>query len=145
MFGGYIPLVIILILLMLALGGGLAAMPSIAASRIRKNNRISLKPSDIIKNLTDSQYPEVKDNSYLEPYESGEVSKGSFGSYVNIQYYAIILLFVLFDIDMLLLFPWAFNFYHLGFMAFMDTIVFLLMPLFAVYYAFKEGYMRWLR
>lgn len=145
MFGGYIPLVIILILLMLALGGGFAAMPSLAASRLKKNNHISLKPADVVKNLTDAQYPQVKDNSYLQPYESGEVSRGNFGSFVNIQYYAIILLFVLFDIDMLLLFPWAFNFYRLGFMAFMDTIVFLLMPLFAVYYAFKEGYMRWLR
>lgn len=145
MFSGYIPLAIILILLMIGLAVALAALPTIGARRYDPNGKLSLKFRDILRNLTNSASPPVKDTSYLDPYESGEVSKGKFGSYINIQYYVIILLFVVFDVDMILLFPWAFNFYRLGFTAFVETIIFLLMPLFAVYYAFKEGYMRWLK
>jgi len=46
---------------------------------------------------------------------------------------------------MLLLLPWAFDFYALGVIPFMETIVFLAMPLFAVFYAYKKGYMRWMK
>ncbi len=145
MFSGYIPLAIVLILLMIGLALALAALPSIGARRYDPDGKLSLKFKDILRNLTNSESPPVKDKRYLQPYESGEVSKGEFGSYINIQYYVIILLFVVFDVDMILLFPWAFNFHNLGTTAFIETILFLLMPLFAVYYAFKEGYMRWLK
>ena len=87
----------------------------------------------------------VKSTKYLEPYESGEVSRGEIGKFVHVQYYVIILLFVLFDVDMALLFPWAFDFKALGILPFINTLIFLAMPLFVVYYAFKEGHMRWMK
>lgn len=145
MLSGYIPLAIVLILLLVALALVFAILPTIGARRYDPNGRFSMKFKDILRNLTNSASPPVKDKRYLQPYESGEVSRGEFGSYINIQYYVIILLFIIFDVDMILLFPWAFNFYNLGFPAFLETIIFLLMPIFAVYYAFKEGYMRWLK
>lgn len=145
MYDGYFPLAIVLILMMIAIAVAFAALPSIGARRYDPDGKLSLRFKDILKNLTNSESPPVEDRRYLEPYESGEVSRGEFGSYINIQYYVIILLFVVFDVDMILLFPWAANFYALGFGAFIETIVFLLMPLFAVYFAFKEGYMRWLK
>ncbi len=64
---------------------------------------------------------------------------------MTIQYIPVILLFILFDVDMVLLFPWAYRFKSLGIVPFVETIIFLVMPLFVVYYAFKEGYMRWER
>lgn len=145
MYDGYLPLAIVLILMIIGIAMGFAVLPSIGARRYDPDAKLSLKFKDILKNLTNSTSPPVKDRRYLDSYESGEVSKGDFGSYINIQYYVIILLFVVFDVDMILLFPWAANFYNLGLTAFIETIVFLLMPLFAVYYAFREGYMRWLK
>ncbi len=145
MLTGYLPIAIILILLILAMPLVFSILPSISEGRYKKKTGISLKISDIISNMANSPSPNVKDQRYLEPYESGEVARGKFGSYVNIQYYVIVLLFVVFDVDMVLLFPWAFNFYNLGWYPFVETIVFMLMPLFAVLYAFKQGHMRWIR
>ncbi len=145
MLEGYLPIAIILILLILVMFVTFSLLPSLSEGRYKKKTGVSLKPSDVLETLGNSSSPKVKDSTYMEPYESGEVSRGSFGSFVNIQYYVVILLFVLFDVDMVLLFPWAFNFYNLGFYPFIETIIFLFMPLFAVFYAFKEGYMRWIR
>jgi len=145
MLYGYIPLLIILILLIVALGGLFAILPSFSQNRFGNENHVSFKIKDIISNMVNVNSPPVKDTTYLETYETGEVSKGDIGKFVNIQYYIIVLLFIVFDVDMVLLLPWAFDFKSLGLIPFVETLVFLAMPLFAVYYAFKEGYMEWLK
>ncbi|MEM0155190.1 MAG: NADH-quinone oxidoreductase subunit A [Thermoplasmataceae archaeon] len=145
MLYGYIPLLITLILLIIGMAALFAILPSLSQNRFGKSGHVSFKVNDILSNMVNVNSPPVKDQAYLETYESGEISRGEIGKFVNIQYYIIVLLFVLFDVDMVLLFPWAFDFKTLGLGAFIDTLVFLAMPLFAVFYAFKEGYMEWLR
>lgn len=141
---GYIAIAITIIILAIALYLLFKILPSISPNRYKKH-KISLKPKDIIENLSIENNPPAKDDSYLHPFESGEVAKEYKEGNITVQYYAIIFLFILFDIDMLLLLPWAFDFYKLGLYPFIETIVFMAMPLFAVYYAFKMGYMRWMR
>ena len=87
----------------------------------------------------------MKGSDYTKPYESGEVARGSYKSFVRVQYYVIVLLFILFDVDMALLLPWAFDFKSLGPYAFAETIIFILMPMTVVFYAFRKGYMRWIK
>ena len=145
MLDGYIPLLIILVLIIASLIGMYMVLPTIGANRFKRSQKISLKPDVIIENATRERGPPVKSGNYLEPYESGEVSRGDFRSSINVQYFVVILLFILFDVDMVLLFPWAFDFMKLGLIPFLETIAFLAMPLFVVSYAFKEGYMRWLK
>ncbi|MEM3676218.1 MAG: NADH-quinone oxidoreductase subunit A [Thermoplasmataceae archaeon] len=145
MLDGYIPLLILLVLLVLGMIGLFSVLPAISENRFSRRKKISLKPDSVLQNLIGERGPPVKDGRYLEPYESGEVSRGEYRGYITVQYYVIILLFILFDVDMVLLFPWAMDFMSLGFIPFIETIVFLAMPLFVVYYAFKEGYMRWQR
>lgn len=145
MLDGYIPLLITLILLLIGLVATFMVLPSIAMNRYEPKKKLSFKMKDIISNFVKEGAPPVRDSSYLAPYESGEVSRGEVGKFVTVQYYVVVLLFILFDIDMILLLPWAFNFKTLGFIPFIETLIFLAMPLFAVLYAFKEGYMRWMR
>ena len=145
MLDGYIPLLITLVLIILGMIATFSVLPSIGESRYRKNTKISFRPRDIMANLLLERSPPARDAAYLDPYESGEVAKGEIGKFVAVQYYVVILLFILFDVDMVLLFPWAMDFAKLGFTPFIETLVFLAMPLFVVYYAFKEGYMRWQR
>jgi len=145
MLDGYIPLLIVLILLILGMVGLFMLLPSLGEGRFEKKKKLSFNPFDILTNLVKSENPPVKSTRYLEPYESGEVSRGEIGKFVHVQYYVIILLFVLFDVDLALLFPWAFDFKSLGFLPFINTLIFLAMPLFVVYYAFKEGHMRWMK
>lgn len=145
MLDGYIALLITLVLMVFSLYAVFAILPSISKKRYDPSSKLSFKIDDVLKNLVNEGNPPVKDTRYLEPYESGEVAKGDLGKYVNVQYYIVILLFVLFDIDMALLLPWAFDFKYLGIVPFIETLIFLAMPLFAVFYAMKEGYLRWLR
>jgi NADH-quinone oxidoreductase subunit A len=142
---GYIPAIITLILLVLAMYLVFTILPALSQARTKSDmKKISLSPSEILKDLSKEASP-VKGSAYTAPYESGEVARGSYNNFVRVQYYVIVLLFVLFDVDMALLLPWAFDFKSLGFYDFMETIVFILMPLTAVYYAFRKGYMRWLK
>ena len=145
MLDGYIPLLITLILLILGLVATFMVLPSIAMNRYEPKKKISFRMKDIISNVVKEGTPPVKNTSYLAPYESGEVARGEVGKFVTVQYYVVVLLFVLFDVDMILLLPWAFNFKTLGLVPFLETLIFLAMPLFAVFYAFKEGYMRWMK
>ncbi|MEM0133236.1 MULTISPECIES: NADH-quinone oxidoreductase subunit A [Acidiplasma] len=144
MLTGYIALMITIILVGLSLYLLFKILPSISQNRYRPW-KISLKRKDIMENLAIENNPPAKDDSYLHPFESGEVAKEYPAGNITVQYYVIVLLFVLFDIDMLLLLPWAFDFYSLGLFSFIETIIFIAMPLFAVYYAFRRGYMRWMR
>lgn len=145
MLDGYIALLITLVLMVISLYAVFSILPSLSKKRYDPESKISFKINDVLRNLVNEGNPPVKDTRYLEPYESGEVAKGDFGKYVNVQYYIVILLFALFDVDMALLLPWAFDFKYLGIVPFAETLLFLSMPMFAVFYAMKEGYLRWLR
>ena len=142
---GYIPALITLVLLALAMFLLFTVLPSLDKSRLKPlNSKISFRPDDVIRNLSKEASP-VKGSSYTEPYESGEVARGSYQSFVRVQYYVIVLLFILFDIDMALLLPWAFDFKSLGLYPFIETIIFISMPMTVVFYAFRKGYMSWIK
>ncbi|MCL4322836.1 MAG: NADH-quinone oxidoreductase subunit A [Candidatus Thermoplasmatota archaeon] len=142
---GYIPALITLVLLAMAMYLVFTILPSLDKARTKgKSARISFNPSNIISNLSKESSP-VKGSAYTKPYESGEVARGSYHAFVRVQYYVIILLFILFDVDMALLLPWAFDFKSLGVYAFIETIIFISMPMSVVYYAFRKGYMRWIK
>ena len=51
--------------------------------------------------------PSVPERSKRAPYESGEVPTGDTRIQFNIQYYMVALLFVVFDIETVLIFPWT--------------------------------------
>ncbi|MHB8361093.1 MAG: NADH-quinone oxidoreductase subunit A [Thermoplasmataceae archaeon] len=141
---GYIPLLITFILMALGMFLIFTMLPTLANSRANRGKKLSFKPSDIIVNLSKESAP-VKGSSYTETYESGEIARGTYTSFVRVQYFFIILLFILFDVDMALLVPWAFDFKLLGVYPFIETIIFILMPMFAVFYGYKKGYMRWIK
>ena len=141
---GYASIVITIIIMVLALYLLFKILPTVGANRYKKGG-IKFSRKEISKNISLQDHPPASDDSYLQPYESGEVAVEYEEGHITVQYYVIIFLFILFDIDMLLLFPWAFDFYVLGALPFFETIVFLAMPLFAVFYAYKKGYMRWMK
>ncbi|MCL4312348.1 MAG: NADH-quinone oxidoreductase subunit A [Candidatus Thermoplasmatota archaeon] len=141
---GYASIVITIIIMVLALYLLFKILPTVGANRYKKGG-IKFSRKEISENISLQDHPPASDDSYLQPYESGEVAVEYEEGHITVQYYVIIFLFILFDIDMLLLFPWAFDFYALGAVPFFETIVFLAMPLFAVFYAYKKGYMRWMK
>jgi NADH:ubiquinone oxidoreductase subunit 3 (subunit A) len=68
---------------------------------------------------------------------------GDFQSPLPIQYYFFIMAFVVFDVDFVLLLPWAGSVRALGAGIFLDVVLFIAVLLGGLFYASKKGYMRW--
>jgi NADH-quinone oxidoreductase subunit A len=77
-------------------------------------------------------------------YECGEVPIGDFKAPLPLQYYFFVMAFVIFDVDFLLLLPWAGSVKALGIGVFVDVILFIAIMLSGLFYAVRKGYMRWL-
>ena len=75
-------------------------------------------------------------------YECGpEVTKQP--SSVSVQFYLMALLFILFDIEIIFMFPWAINFQVLGWFGFVEMILFILLLTIGFIYAWKKGALEW--
>ncbi|MFH0771671.1 MAG: NADH-quinone oxidoreductase subunit A [Candidatus Omnitrophota bacterium] len=76
-------------------------------------------------------------------YECGEIVKGNSWIQFNVRYYLIALIFVIFDIEVLFLIPWAVVFRELGMAAFVEMMVFIMILMFGLAYAWKKGALEW--
>ncbi len=75
-------------------------------------------------------------------YECGpEVTKQP--NSVSVQFYLMALLFILFDIEIIFMFPWAIDFKVLGWFGFVEMILFILLLTIGFIYAWKKGALEW--
>jgi NADH-quinone oxidoreductase subunit A len=75
-------------------------------------------------------------------YECGpEVTKQP--NTVSVQFYLMALLFILFDIEIIFMFPWAVNFKVLGWFGFIEMILFIILLTIGFIYAWKKGALEW--
>ena len=81
----------------------------------------------------------------LSTYECGEVPFGSSWVQFNIRFYVIALIFIIFDVEVALLYPWAVIFQKLGMLAFVEAFVFIVILLAGLAYLWKEGDLDWVR
>ncbi len=80
----------------------------------------------------------------FEPYECGNPIKTEAYEYrFSIRYIIIAILFVIFDVETIFIFPWAVAFDKLGLFGLIEMIVFLVILLAGYIYAFKEGALKW--
>ena len=61
----------------------------------------------------------------------------------NIRYYMFALVFVIFDVETVFLYPWAVAFHRLGLLAFIEALVFITILLVALAYAWRKGALEW--
>ena len=76
-------------------------------------------------------------------YESGVDPVGMGWSQSQIRYYVFALLFVIFDVETVFLYPWAVAFHRLGLLAFIEALVFITILLVALAYAWRKGALEW--
>jgi NADH-quinone oxidoreductase subunit A len=81
----------------------------------------------------------------LSTYECGEVPFGSSWVQFNIRFYVIALIFIVFDVEVALLYPWAVIFQRLGLLAFVEALIFIVILLAGLAYVWKEGDLDWVR
>jgi NADH-quinone oxidoreductase subunit A len=78
-----------------------------------------------------------------EPYESGMKPFGPGTRRVSVRYYLVAVLFILFDIEVVFVLPWAVVFRDLGMSGLILMIVFLVVLEVAFFYAWKKGALEW--
>jgi NADH-quinone oxidoreductase subunit A len=79
----------------------------------------------------------------LAPYESGSPLFSDARVQFPMRYYIIAMLFVIFDIEFVFLFPWAVDFKRLGLLGLMEMVVFIGILLVGFWYAWKKGALEW--
>lgn len=79
----------------------------------------------------------------LSTYECGEEPVGSPWVKYNIRFYVVALIFLIFDVEIVFLFPWAIVFKNLGMYAFIEMIVFLAILLVGYAYVWAKGDLDW--
>jgi NADH-quinone oxidoreductase subunit A len=75
-------------------------------------------------------------------YEAGSDPIGGWGQ-SNIRYYVYALLFVMFDVEAVFIFPWAVQLESLGWFAVIEMIVFVVVLALGLVYAWRKGVLRW--
>lgn len=110
------------VLIFLIVGGVFVAGGSIAAWLVRPHR----------------PYP-----SKLTTYECGEEPLGDTRVRFNVRFYVIALIFLIFDVEVVFLFPWALVFSDLGWFAFIEMIVFLAILFVGYAYVWRKGDLDW--
>ena len=88
--------------------------------------------------------PNVPTREKTTTYESGIDPVGVGWTQTNVRYYLFALLFVVFDVEAVFLFPWAIVFERLGTQAFVEMVIFIAILAFALLYAIKKKVLEWL-
>lgn len=88
--------------------------------------------------------PHAPDPEKYTTYESGIDPIGTGWSQANVRYYIFALLFVVFDVEAVFLFPWAVVFERLGTQAFVEMVIFIGILALALLYAIKKKVLEWL-
>ncbi|MDY6784204.1 MAG: photosynthetic/respiratory NAD(P)H-quinone oxidoreductase subunit C [Cyanobacteriota bacterium] len=76
-------------------------------------------------------------------YESGMEPIGGAWIQFNIRYYMFALVFVVFDVETVFLYPWAVAFSQLGLLAFIEALIFIAILVVALVYAWRKGALEW--
>jgi NADH-quinone oxidoreductase subunit A len=83
----------------------------------------------------------------LMSYESGKDPVGSTHERISIKYYLVAMLFIIFDIEVIYVYPWAVEFKKLyaahGIFAFLPMFVFLVVLELGFLYVYKKGGLKW--
>jgi NADH-quinone oxidoreductase subunit A len=79
----------------------------------------------------------------LMPYESGNVPFGEPRQRFSVKFYIIAMLFVVFDVEAVFLYPWAIVFDKIGLYAFIEMIIFIAILLIGYIYAWKKEAFVW--
>ena len=77
------------------------------------------------------------------PYESGMTPFGPGTRRMPVRFYLVAVLFILFDIEVIFLYPWAVTFRQLGLFGFIEMLVFVGILFIGYVYAWKKGALEW--
>ena len=77
------------------------------------------------------------------PFECGIDPTGTARRRFSVKFFLIALLFLIFDVETIFIFPWAVLFRKLGLFGFIEMSIFLLILLLGLFYVWKKGALEW--
>lgn len=91
--------------------------------------------------------PRRPTQSKLSTYESGMIPIGSTNERVSVKYYLVAMFFIIFDLEVIFIYPWAVQFKKLfgeiGISVFISMFIFLVVLELGYLYAYKKGGFKW--
>ena len=87
--------------------------------------------------------PSRPDPEKLSPYECGFEAFEDARMKFDVRYYLVAILFILFDLEIAFLFPWAVVLPEIGFFGFASMMIFLLILVIGFVYEWKKGALEW--
>ena len=86
-----------------------------------------------------------KGGDKLIPYECGELPEGSAWVKFNIRFYIIALIFIIFDVEIILMYPWAVVYKNFGLLGFVEMLLFIVILLVGFFYVWRKGDLDWVK
>ncbi len=87
----------------------------------------------------------VQSDVKLSTYECGEIPQGSAWIQFNIRFYVVALIFIIFDVEIIFLLPWAVVFKDLGMFAFIEGLIFIAILVVGLAYVWRKGDLAWVK
>ena len=87
--------------------------------------------------------PKRKSKVKLETFECGIEPQGNARIPFSIKYFLVAILFVLFDVEVIFMYPWAVNFKTLGVQGLLEMLLFMALLLTGFFYIIRKGALKW--
>ena len=87
--------------------------------------------------------PKKKSDIKSEAFECGIESQGNARTPFSIKYFLVAILFVLFDVEVIFMYPWAVNFKTLGITGLIEMFMFMGFLVIGLLYIIKKGALKW--
>ncbi len=97
----------------------------------------------VFLNLQKLLGPNRPNKEKLSTYESGMLPVSSAHERFSVKYYMVAVLFILFDIEVIFLYPWAVNFRALGLFGYVEMVLFISILFVGYFYILKKGALQW--
>ena len=86
----------------------------------------------------------TKNPQKSEPYECGIPTAGKTWVQLNVGYYLFALIFLIFDVELIFIFPWAVVAKSVGWVALIEIVIFFFILFMGFLYAHKKGALKWM-
>lgn len=88
--------------------------------------------------------PKNKTATKQLPFECGSVSVGDVGQQrFNVRFYLVAMLFILFDIEVIFLYPWAVSLETIGWFGYVQMLIFIVVLSVGLLYVWRKGVLDW--
>ena len=87
--------------------------------------------------------PKARNPTKDQPFECGHIPKRPFRQLVSVKFYIVALLFIVFDMETVFLFPWAVVFKEVGWFGFWSMVSFVTVLALGLVYVWKKGALDW--